>query len=147
MSKRFGPSGEELESASSSRATNAAIVNSGSVSTHGVEWIFVAVFAAFLFWVFSPSPHKGVVAASSHDMNRTAATAIGCPARRGIELVLEAAPQGDGAVAATSLANGCVTVVAGTAVSVVEATGTFILLKQSASGTQLWFVTDVAFKN
>ena len=148
MTKRLGPSGEELEvmdgkSSGLSAATTAATNN----QTQWWQWVFVGLWAVALMWFFSPSPSRTTVAAPARDMSRTTGLAIGCPSMRGIELVLEASPQGDGAVAATSLVNDCTLIPTGTAVAVVQATGSYVLIKDRDTGVQRWVISEVAFKN
>jgi len=88
-----------------------------------------------------------IPALPSINYGQIATTTKACPTKRGIELVLEAAPQGDVAVAATSTVNNCGYIASGTAVDVVQATGRFALVKERTTGRQSWVVLELAFSS
>ncbi len=161
ITQRFEKTAAEAEAVVSAAAKAESAVSLASTSNNKASWqdqfppeqritpmsfIFALIGVGAMAYLFNSCESRSSYPSQpSVDYSRITQSAIGCPTKPGIELVLEAAKQGDGAVAATSLVNNCTTIPAGTAVSVVEAGFSYMQIKESSTGRVSWVVSDVAF--
>lgn len=107
----------------------------------------VIPLAIVVFVLHTCQGRKASMARPPADLSRTSQIAVACPSQRGIELVEEAAPRGDGAVGATMLVNNCRMLPAGASVTVLQAVSSYMLVREKANGAEHWVIGQVAFRN